>query len=96
MRSFLIEWNNTFVLDKSYRSSNNIKFNSPDHRQSCQIDIYLEHLEDEIFKEHLEFSVETERKKDSYSKGIWMEEKKIDEAELAAIFDNIDIELIEQ
>lgn len=94
-KSFLIEWNNTFVLDKSFRTRNNIRFNSKEHRETCQIDIYLDYLEEKIFDDSYKSNIENNKKLESYNKGIWMEEKKIDNAELTEIFDNIDIDSIE-
>lgn len=95
LRSFLFEWNNTFVLDKLYRSKNNIRFNSLEHRNTCQIDIYLEYLEDEIFSEHTKQIIDKERMDSEYKKGIWLQDRLVDNTELTKLFDNLDIENIE-
>lgn len=94
LRSFLIEWNNTFVLDKTFRSKNNITFNSPEHRAVCQIDIYLEYLEDFMFEEHAEYRIISIRKEEEYKKGIWLQERSFNNVELNDAYDKIDIDLL--
>lgn len=92
IKSYLISWNNLFPLDKTFRDKNNIRFNSREHRESCQIDIYLDYLEEKLYKDHYEGLMEKSRKAELYKKGIWLEEIKIDADALTAIFDNIDID----
>ncbi len=49
-REFIISWNNRYIYDRIYRKKYNIKFNSKEHREISQIDIYLDLLEDYLFR----------------------------------------------
>jgi hypothetical protein len=69
IRQFIIEWNNTFIYDREYRKSHQMAFNSPSHRSTCQIDIFLEHLEAKVFEEHQENYIQNRHKEDKYKKG---------------------------
>lgn len=96
LRTFLIEWNNTFVLDKSFRLEHGIAFNSKEHRNTCQIDIYLQHLENKIFEDHRD-SIELDKEKlIKYNRGEWLSEKVFEGKELDDAYDKIDINFLEQ
>lgn len=71
-KSFLIEWNNTFPLDRQFRKKYNIAFNSEAHRKTNQIDIYLEMMEDKLFDDFEKEIEENIRKKKLYEKGEWI------------------------
>lgn len=92
LRAFMIEWNNTFIHDKAFRNKHKIAFNSPEHRNTCQIDIYLEHLEDSIFNEHADLMIESKDKESRYKKGIWLNEQVFNEGDLSDVFDKIVID----
>jgi hypothetical protein len=51
LRDQLIEWNHKFPLDRWWRVKYNIPLYSPQHLDSNQLDITLDYLEDQIFKE---------------------------------------------
>ena len=74
LRSQLIDWNNSFPLDRIYRQKHNILFNSDDHRRLCQVDIYLDWLESELFKEYEADFIQGEKRAELYKKGIWLRE----------------------
>lgn len=95
LRGFLISWNNTFVLDKSFRVENKIAFNSPEHRATCQIDIYLQYLEDKLFEEHTKTNIEDAEKLNKYHKGEWISPRKMNDEELTDAYDKIDINFLQ-
>lgn len=90
-RGFIVRWNNDNPLDKKFRDKYKIAFNSPQHRESNQLDILLEHIEDQLFSEH-DKAIEHRIIKDKqYEKGLWLEEVKMTEEESQDLFDKIDI-----
>ena len=74
LRNDLIDWNNTFPLDRLYRQKHNVLYNSANHRRLWQVDIYLDWLESELFKEYETDFLESEKKAEQYKKGIWLRE----------------------
>ena len=88
LRNDLVSWNNLFPLDRLYRQRNNILYNSAAHREVCQIDIYLDWLEAELFKEYEADFIESEKRVDLYKKGIWLQERE-DKDMSDEDFDNI-------
>jgi hypothetical protein len=89
-RSFLIEFNNLFPLDRWYRKKYNIAFGSPQHRAISQIDIYMEWLEDFIFEEHEQEIKEKRERAKLYAQGEWITQR-IDEEIEDDLFDKIKI-----
>lgn len=89
-RSFLIEFNNKFPLDREYRKKHGIPLFSEQHRNISQVDIYLEWLEDELFSEHELDMKERNRKADLYKKGEWMEKREEIEKNLDELFDKLE------
>lgn len=75
LKNELITWNNQFPLDRIYRQKHSILFNSGAHRRLCQIDIYFDWLEGELFREFETEFMESERKADQYRRGNWLQEK---------------------
>lgn len=92
-RTYIIQWNNQFPLDRVYRKKYNIAFGSEAHRQMCQIDIYYDWLEDQVYSEYQEDLKEMSKKEDEYKKGIWISprENKMTEAEQLDLFDKLDV-----
>jgi len=88
LRNDLVSWNNLFPLDRLYRQRNNILYNSAAHRGLCQIDIYLDWLETELFKEYEADFIESEKRVEQYKNGIWLHEKE-DQEMTDEDFDNI-------
>ena len=92
-KKFIIQWNNEHPLDKKFREKYNIPFNSPQHRQISQLDIYLEYLEDVAYAEYeqkIEQSIEDQK---ALEKGEWiqpMTQQEIDK-EAEDLFDKINI-----
>lgn len=95
-REFIIRWNNENPLDKQYREKYNIPFNSRQHRELNQFDIFLEYVEDKLFDQSFEQHEENEKKKKQYAKGIWIEDVKLTQEEEDDLFDRIDISAINE
>lgn len=94
-RKFVIEWNNNFPLDKWYREKYHIAFGSEQHKNTCQLDIYFEWLEENIFNEHQQEYQEMQKKKELLDKGIWIsQEPEITDEMNDDLFDKIDIDSI--
>jgi len=93
-RDFLLSWNYMFPFDRLWRKRYNISFLSKEHLDSCQIDITLEFLEETLFTTIKEESIERNKNKTSYAKGILFKEESIekDEKENEDAFFNLDID----
>lgn len=63
----IVEWNNQFPIDRWYRKTYSIPFNSLEHRRMCYIDICFDYFEGKIFGEQLERKKEVD--KDPYIPG---------------------------
>jgi hypothetical protein len=89
--AFIIEFNNTFPLDREYRKNHGIPLFSEQHRNINQIDVYLEWLENEVYEEHELVIAERKKKAELYKKGEWVVKKEDIEAEanIDELFDNL-------
>ena len=92
--SVIIRWNNLFPLDKWYREKYKIAFNSKEHREISQIDIYFEWREDALFKKYIEEQNLKQKKKIDYANGNLVQERIYEDLEDE--FDNIDISKLSQ
>lgn len=91
MRSIIIQWDNEHPLDREYRKKHNIAFNSPQHRELCQLDIYMEWLEDQLYNDAMvqaKHEIECEAQ---LKKGIWLRERTVTDEASNELFDQIDI-----
>ena len=88
--SAIILWNNTFPCDRHYRKKYNIPYNSVQHREISQIDIFLDIYEDKIFKKHIEKTIKTKELELEYSKGKLLNSKVVNEID-KDVFDSLKI-----
>jgi hypothetical protein len=91
LKGFIIRWNNDHPLDKKFRDKYKIAFNSIEHRNSNQLDILFEYLEDQLFVEYDSAIEQRINKQKQYEAGQWLEEVKMSEQEAQDLFDKIDI-----
>lgn len=72
LRTFMIQWNNRFPIDRWYRKKHNIAFLSPEHRECSFIAQMLEYQEEKLFQE----AKEEASRKDNYvpNVGQWLKE----------------------
>ena len=88
--SAIILWNNTFPCDRYYRKKYNIPYNSIQHREICQIDVYLDIYEDKVFREHTKKITENKELELEYSKGKLLNSKVVNKIE-KDVFDSLKI-----
>lgn len=91
--TIVIEWNNKFPLDKWFREKYKISFNSIEHREISQIDIYFEWVEDRLFRKYSEDSEETKIREKEYLSGKVVKERQ--NKGLEEEFDNLDIKTLQ-
>lgn len=72
IKAYIVEWNMRFPVDRWWRKSFNIAFNSSDHRESNFIDQLIEYYEIELFNEA--------ERKEEYTPNIgdWIVKREID------------------
>jgi hypothetical protein len=75
----VIWWNNTFPYDRWWRNKHNVAFMSTVHKDTSQLDIYFEYLEDKLFRQHEEKMIENKEREDQFKKGIILRERDIEE-----------------
>ncbi len=97
LRKLVLSWNNSWKYDLWYRRKYNIRFNSPEHRETNQLDIareYLEYRLEEREKRRWDKRLDDEKfMKDN--EGQWLRPIAEDEDESKKLFDAIDINNIE-
>lgn len=92
-KKFIIRWNNEHPLDRRYREKYKIGFNSPQHREINQLDIYLEYLEDQAYIEFEENLILREEAQKAFENGEWIKAPSKEEIDKQTqdLFDKIDI-----
>lgn len=89
IRKLLISFNNVFPLDKSFRDSKGILFNSEEHRNIDQIDLYYSFLESELYRESIEQAVEQKERQEELNKGKIIKERVVTKEETERLFDKL-------
>jgi hypothetical protein len=91
LEKFIYNWNIQNPIDRYYRNKYNLRFNSPEHRALCLIDMALEYCEDKLFDYR-------EEEKYEKGKGEFLKERKeelpSDEAMMEA-FKNQDLSFLD-
>lgn len=90
----MIKWNSENPFDKMFRDKYNIPFNSPQHRELCQIDICLEFIESDVYSHYMKKAEVLAEKEERYSKGEWLTEREIPQEEEEDLFAKIDVSKI--
>ena len=88
-RDFILYFDSLFPLDREYRIKYNIPFGSERHLDTCQIDIYTEHIETKMYNEFLEEAKMEFKQEEDMKKGIWIKERKSSEAETDKMFEQL-------
>lgn len=68
----VINWNNTWPLDRWYRQKYKIPFNSIQHQDVSQIDVYFEWREEQAFKKYEKDTLKKAEKDKLYKEGTWL------------------------
>lgn len=95
LKPFVASWNNDHPLDKGFREKYKIAFNSHQHRETNQLDILYEYLENKMYEEYDDRMVIEIKNKELYEKGVWLKESVVEEKE-NELFDKIDISSMNQ
>jgi hypothetical protein len=74
LENYLIEWNLKFPLDRAYRKKHNIVFGSEQHRAISQLDLYFDHLEDQIYKKYGKLAEQEIEAKKQFDAGKWLKD----------------------
>lgn len=91
LKHHLLQWNVRFPLDRSFRLKHNIVFGSEDHKRINQIDIYLEHLENNLYIEIYEEAKEAIAMEKEFEEGKWLKAPRISEKQELDLFDKLKI-----
>lgn len=89
LKEIILNWNINFPIDRWWRKTYNISFNSAKHRETSFIDMWIDYLESFFFKEFMEGE---ENEKYSPGKDNWLKRKEIHQELSDEEFRNIDIE----
>lgn len=95
IKSFMINWNNKYPIDRWWREKYNVPFNSDQHRQMDMYDMRFQFEEDMAYRD-------IANKKDAYVPGTgnWLKKREIDtnlsQVEIDELFDQIDIDNIKE
>lgn len=90
---FVTTWNNKFPLDRWLRKKYNIRFNSPEHRDTNLIDALFEYKEEKLYSQAQKHVSEQLLKIEKFKKEGWISEKEIKVDEKT--FENIDYSLFD-
>ena len=91
-KSFLIEWNYKFPIDRWWRQKYSIPLFSPQHLEMSQIDIMMEYVEDKLFQElFLQRDEEAEFKKQFEEHGIVQKKQILSEEREEELFSKMKI-----
>jgi hypothetical protein len=93
LRKFIIEWNNLYPIDKWWRNKYNIPFNSEKHLSANQLDIFMEYMENKIYKEYEDSVISDMKKISRFEKEGWISESDIKNNKEDGLFEKIDINI---
>lgn len=88
-KKFILEWNNMFPCDRIYRKKYNIPFGSEQHLKTCQINIYLDYLENKLHDEFYQEAKQGYEDEQEVKKGIWIKPQEVSEEESDELFEKI-------
>jgi hypothetical protein len=75
MRNKIVKWNNEFPLDRWWRLKYSIPYNSQEHREVSQLDIFFEWYEDFIFEQLRERNKLAKEKSKLLDEGILLSQR---------------------
>ena len=92
LKELVVKWNNSWKYDYWFRQKYGISFNSEEHRESNQIDIVFEYMENYLSNQALERYKDNEVKKEELKKnGQWIRESEGNKEKIEKAFDKIDL-----
>lgn len=89
----LIRWNNAYPLDRPFRKKYGIAYNSAEHRNVNQIDVFMEWVEDRLYNQLEKDIIHHDKEKKDLEKGKWLKDRgdKITPDEEIELFDKIQL-----
>ena len=94
VKVFLVDWNNSFPLDRIWRKKYNIAFCSQQHLDVNQIDVFLDILEDRMFEHYTDTYKKDKERLDNYKKKGEVFVDIVDDEKISQLFDDFDISQI--
>lgn len=95
VKQILLDWNLRFPYDRRFRKKYNISFNSIEHRNTNQIDVYFDLYEDSLFDRYEKEYLEKVKGEENYKKtGEFLkkeEQQEMTEQQISEVFDNLDL-----
>lgn len=91
MKKEIIQWNNKFPLDKWWRIKYKIPYNSLQHQEISQVDIFFEYYEDILFKQFEEESKLNQDKEFKLSQGELLTNRSRTIEEEFDLFDSLNL-----
>lgn len=90
IKHFVSNWNQMCPIDRWWREKHNISFNSPIHRATSFIDMYIEFWEQKLYNKKAEKKV----KEEPYirGEGNFLKRRELTEEEIDDIYNSIDID----
>ena len=100
---YITSWNVKYPYDREWRIKHKISLFSPEHKKMCLLDIYMEKVEDDLYKEAREDFIREKKIKEEFGvaslrdrdyipgAGNWLSaaEDTMSETEVDAMFDKI-------
>lgn len=87
--NLVLKWNIDFPIDRWWRKTHSVAFNSTRHREITFIDMFIEWYEDSLYEELLE-----EPYKYEPGKGDYLKQRKAESVLSEETFNNIDLDSI--
>ena len=85
IEGFIIEWNSLFPFDRYYREKYKVPFNSKEHRETCQIDIFFDIYEDKFIADYFVNLEKEKKQKEEYERGILFKKDYVSKDEIKAL-----------
>lgn len=89
LQNLVLKWNIDFPIDRWWRKTHSIPFNSKSHREVTFIDMFIEWQEEHLFEE-----VSKEVPKYNPNTGDYLIKRSVDETLSEESFNNIDLDAI--
>lgn len=89
LKEIILYWNINFPIDRWWRKTYNISFNSAKHRETSFIDMWIDYLESSLFKEFMD---EVDKEKYVPGKGNWLKKREVSQELSDEAFEGIDLE----
>lgn len=92
LEDFILQWNTDFPIDRWWRKTHKVAFNSSGHREASFLDMTFEFLEEKLYADAVERHLK--REYDPYKPGIgnFLYPRKTEQVLSDEAFDNINLD----